>query len=522
MANLIYRSTTTGNIAGNPNKGVALTIGEVDGNFYGLQVDVNTRVLRAGDTFSGNVLVSGTGTAQLNTTGDIWSYRTGGTTGALYLNNTQSRGLVNDGTNYQLPSQGLMVGGVVQGTSFSGAGTGLTGTAGSLSIGGVAATATNLSGGSVFGTTGVFSSTFGVTGTSSHIGNATFTSGVSLVGETSNLIDFNTTGIAAPTFTTRSAGTKIVLYPAIGPSLTDYALGIDSATLWFSVPTSASLFKWYGGTTLAATLTGSGALTLVAGLTATTGSFNSTLGVSGITSLGSNINISGNIVRAVANAGYLDGNNASGTVPGCIFTIGGGPYYPTATTLGTMYGIGYGYSGNCGITATNAPGSQWGMYVADNGTSRIFLSGTSGAGYFNGGLSASSIGVSGNAACATVAATISIGLASENLITQKTTTTLAVTPVSIMGISGVAVTGYRSVDFIVQAVDAVSGKFHTAKLLVVHNGSTADYTEYGTINVGGACGVFSVSFATGILSLMVTPSSANSTIFKVFATATHI
>jgi hypothetical protein len=55
-----------------------------------------------------------------------------------------------------------------------------------------------------------------------------------------------------------------------------------------------------------------------------------------------------------------------------------------------MYGIGYGYSGNAGITATSAPGSHWGMYVASAGVSRIFLSSGDGNAYFNGTLRAAS------------------------------------------------------------------------------------------------------------------------------------
>jgi hypothetical protein len=83
-----------------------------------------------------------------------------------------------------------------------------------------------------------------------------------LNGLNGNRIDFSTAGVAAPAFTTRSAGTKILLYPNIGASTVDFALGIDNATFWQSVPNSASNFRWYGGTTNVATLTGAGNLTL--------------------------------------------------------------------------------------------------------------------------------------------------------------------------------------------------------------------------------------------------------------------
>lgn len=82
-----------------------------------------------------------------------------------------------------------------------------------------------------------------------------------LNGATGNRIDFNINGVAGPSFTTRSAGTKIVLYPAVSASTSDYALGIENNTLWSSVPFSVAQFKWYAGTTSVATLSGSGVLT---------------------------------------------------------------------------------------------------------------------------------------------------------------------------------------------------------------------------------------------------------------------
>jgi hypothetical protein len=82
--------------------------------------------------------------------------------------------------------------------------------------------------------------------------------------------------------------------------------------------------------------------------------------------------------------GQYSGVESTGT-SGAIYSIGGG-YVPGTTNLGNMYGIGYGYSGNAGITATGAPASKWGMYVAAAGVSRIFLDATNGNIYANGGL----------------------------------------------------------------------------------------------------------------------------------------
>jgi hypothetical protein len=83
---------------------------------------------------------------------------------------------------------------------------------------------------------------------------------------TGNRIDFNTNGVAAPAFTTRSAGTKIVLYPNVGAASVDFALGIESNNLWFStVDNTNGGFKWYHGTTNTMSLLTTGILSVVTG-----------------------------------------------------------------------------------------------------------------------------------------------------------------------------------------------------------------------------------------------------------------
>jgi len=100
-----------------------------------------------------------------------------------------------------------------------------------------------------------------------------------LNGATGNRIDFNQNGVAAPTTTTRSVGTKIVLYPNVGASGVDFAFGIDANTLWSSVYDYGNQFKWYAGTTNIATLFGTGELVL--GTTSKTGTASQPLQVTG-------------------------------------------------------------------------------------------------------------------------------------------------------------------------------------------------------------------------------------------------
>jgi hypothetical protein len=129
-----------------------------------------------------------------------------------------------------------------------------------------------VTGGAIDGTTvgaTTASTVRATTVTTTGTGSPTDGSGqVYLNGATSNRIDFNTNGTGAPAFTTRSAGTKLVLYPSLSGSVTDYAMGIAAATMWSSVPENNSgfKFKWYGATTEVASLDGAGAFTAVGGI----------------------------------------------------------------------------------------------------------------------------------------------------------------------------------------------------------------------------------------------------------------
>ena len=106
--------------------------------------------------------------------------------------------------------------------------------------------------------------------------SATFTGDVTMSG---TKIAWSQTGVAPPipVNPTRSVGTKLVLYPIISTTNVEYAIGIDGSTMWFSVESDTRYFKWYGGTTAVATLTGAGALTLSSGIAATSASISSLL-----------------------------------------------------------------------------------------------------------------------------------------------------------------------------------------------------------------------------------------------------
>jgi hypothetical protein len=85
---------------------------------------------------------------------------------------------------------------------------------------------------------------------STRTGSATDGDGqIFLNGGTSNRIDWAATGIGAPTVTSRSSGTKLVLYPAVAAASVDFGMGIDTNVLWSSVADTGDTFKWYANTT---------------------------------------------------------------------------------------------------------------------------------------------------------------------------------------------------------------------------------------------------------------------------------
>jgi hypothetical protein len=102
-------------------------------------------------------------------------------------------------------------------------------------------------------------------------GNLTLSSGtLAMTNATSNTINLSNHGFAPPSTTTRSIGTKIVLYDALTGSAPDFAIGIKSDGMWFAQP-GGNFFTWYSGTTSLATLNNAGTMQLIGGLVTSAG-----------------------------------------------------------------------------------------------------------------------------------------------------------------------------------------------------------------------------------------------------------
>lgn len=174
--------------------------------------------------------------------------------------------------------------------------------------------------------------------------NHTYTYGANSIGltnATSNWIYWNTAGTNAPTVTTRSAGTKLVLYPSLSGSTVDYAIGINAGTLWSSIPgyDAGQYFKWYGNTTEVASLSGTGNLVIAGSITSGNSSVFSTINttafsgtandvyyVNGVTAVNvvSNSQLSANLANYTNTASFyldtLQDVSAGGPTSGQILT----------------------------------------------------------------------------------------------------------------------------------------------------------------------------------------------------------
>ena len=242
--------------------------------------------------------------------------------------------------------------------------------------------------------------TAGVAGYVTAAAQSNITSVGTLSGLTvTNPITGNITGSAS------SATTAGTVTTAAQPNITSVgtltSLGVNGTVTAVSFTANTGVFTGSGsglsainasnissGTLPAARLSGSYTININGSATsATTAGTVTTAAQPNITSVGtlSSLTTSGSIIRSGTLSGYLNGNYPSAdssTTSSPIYTIGG-TYLPTSTTLGTMYGIGYAYSTVVG--QSGVPNSQWGLYVASGGVSRVFLNSDNGIVYGTGG-----------------------------------------------------------------------------------------------------------------------------------------
>jgi hypothetical protein len=125
----------------------------------------------------------------------------------------------------------------------------------------------------------------------------------------------------------------------------------------------------------------------------------------------------------------------------------------------------------------------------------------------------SSLGVAGNV---TLGGNVTVDTDSVIQTFRLTTTSTTTTAIATL-----AAATYRSAEFVIQGTDSTGTKYNVTKIIAIHDGSTVSHTEFGTIVMGSSVGSFDVVYNGGI-SLVVTPASTNSTVFKVTASLRKI
>ena len=79
---------------------------------------------------------------------------------------------------------------------------------------------------------------------------------------------------------------------------------------------------------------------------------------------------------------------------------------------------------------------------------------------------------------------------------------------------------YRSAQFQVQVTRGSA--YHMTTINVIHDGTSAYMTEFGTVKTGTSLATFDADISSGSVRLLATPSSATSTVFKISKTLTTV
>ena len=188
-----------------------------------------------------------------------------------------------------------------------------------------------------------------------------------------------------------------------------------------------------------------------------------------------------------------------------------------------------------GLTISGATASSGGLTIAGAtqlagltiGANKVTVDATTGNLTSAGLLSGASLNISGSAVIignvsannSAVTGTTSLGAVSDISVVTFTTTTTTANQV----IGSFSATLYRSAEFIIQAVDATGLKYHAATVKVVHDGTAVSIAQYAAANTAnGVCGTFSADISGGLLRLLTTPASINTTLFKATCILTKI
>ena len=112
-------------------------------------------------------------------------------------------------------------------------------------------------------------------------------------------------------------------------------------------------------------------------------------------------------------------------------------------------------------------------------------------------------------------ASAGVDLGDPGIVTLSSDT-LTTTSTSTDTVSSISATVFRSATFQVQVTRGT--QYHMTTINVIHNGTVAFMSEYGTIRTGAVLATFDADINSGNLRLRATPTSADSTVFKLSKT----
>jgi hypothetical protein len=211
-------------------------------------------------------------------------------------------------------------------------------------------------------------------------------------------------------------------------------------------------------------------------------------------------------IRTNTNATFLQNVNVSGTTTATTF-IGDLTGDVTGDVTGTASNAtlavsAQGLTGSPSVTVTNV-----------NAVDAIISGNLSVAGTIT-SLDQNDISVTG-----IMTASAGVDLGDPGIVTLSSDT-LTTTSTSADTISSISATVFRSATFQVQVTRGT--QYHMTTINVIHNGTVAFMSEYGTIRTGAVLATFDADINSGNLRLRATPTSADSTVFKLSKTTVKV
>lgn len=100
------------------------------------------------------------------------------------------------------------------------------------------------------------------------------------------------------------------------------------------------------------------------------------------------------------------------------------------------------------------------------------------------------------------------------VILNLNTSTSTTTSTSQDSVDTFSVTDYRSASYQIQITRGT--EYHVTSLNIVHDGTDVYVSEFGTINTGAILATFTADIDSGNVRILATPTSATSTVFKMY------